>query len=280
MRKWILGALALSLSWSASAQELPQPSPTATLNQRVGLTDFNVVYSRPSAKGRTIFGDLVPYGEVWRTGANACTLFSSSSDFKMGGESIKAGKYALFTIPEEGSWTIIVSTQTNLWGNSGYDASNDVARFVVNTTESDFDESFGIDFDAFTTNSAKLILEWENTAVAIPIEVDSDAESAKNIAQALSDAKRSYRNAADFYSKQGEHEKAIATISTALELDPDNWYTNWVKAQVLAAAGQTKEAKKQGKKAIDMGQAAYDSMGRPFTYRAGLEKDMKGWKSF
>lgn len=278
MRKWIVGALALSLSWSASAQELPQPSPTATINQRVGLTDFTVVYSRPSAKGRTIFGDLVPFGQVWRTGANACTILSSTSDFKMGGEEIKAGKYALFTIPEEGSWTIIVSTQTNLWGNSGYDAANDVARFVVNTTESDFDESFGIDFDAFTTNSAKLILEWENTAVAIPVEVDSDAESEKNIAKALSDAKRSYRNAADFHSKQGDHEKALALITTALELDPENWYTNWVKAQVLAASGDFKAAKKQGEKAIDMGQAAYDSMGRTFTYRAGLEKDMKGWK--
>ena len=85
MRKWIVGALALSLSWSASAQELPQPSPTATINQRVGLTDFTVVYSRPSAKGRTIFGDLVPFGQVWRTGANACTILSSTSDFKMGG---------------------------------------------------------------------------------------------------------------------------------------------------------------------------------------------------
>jgi tetratricopeptide (TPR) repeat protein len=278
MRKWIVGALALSLSWSASAQELPQPSPTATLSQRVGLTDFEVVYSRPSAKGRTIFGDLVPYGQVWRTGANACTILSSSSDFKLGGETIKAGKYALFTIPGETEWTIIVSTQTNLWGNSGYDASNDVARFKVMPMESDFDESFAIDFDAFTTNSAKLIMEWENTAVAIPVEVDSDAESAKNVAQAISDAKRSYRNAADFYSKAGEHEKAIEMINTALELDPSNWYTNWVKAQVLAAAGEKKEAKKQGKKAIEMGQEAYDSMGRVFTYRAGLEKDMKSWK--
>ena len=79
MRKWIVGALALSLSWSASAQELPQPSPTATINQRVGLTDFTVVYSRPSAKGRTIFGDLVPFGQVWRTGANACVKFNALS---------------------------------------------------------------------------------------------------------------------------------------------------------------------------------------------------------
>lgn len=278
MRKWIVGAFALSLTFSATAQELPQPSPTATLMQRVGLTDFKITYSRPSTKGRTIFGDLVPYGQVWRTGANGCTKFSASTDFTMGGESIPAGTYALFSIPGEKEWTIIVSTQTDLWGNSGYDESSDVARFVVVPSESDFDESFAIEFDAFTSNGATLKLEWASTEVSIPIGVDAAAQSAKNVAQAISDAKRSYRNAADFYSGQGEHTKALEMINTALELDPTNWYTNWVKAEILAAAGETKDAKKQGAKAIEMGQKAYDAMNRTFTYRAGLEKDMNSWK--
>lgn len=278
MTKWIVGALALNLTFSATAQELPQPSPTATLMQRVGLTDFKVTYSRPSAKGRTVFGDLVPYGSVWRTGANACTKFSASTDFTMGGESIEAGTYALFTIPGEDNWTVVVSSQTDLWGSSGYDESGDVARFMVEPKKSDFDESFAIEFDAFTADGATLSLEWADTEINIPVGVDANAQSAKNVAQALSDAKRSYRNAADFYSGQGDHDKAIEMINTALQLDPSNWYTNWVKAEILAAAGQIKDAKKQGKKAVEMGQKAYDAMNRTFTYRAGLEKDMKSWK--
>ena len=92
MRKWIVGALALSLSWSASAQELPQPSPTSTVDQRIGLTDFSITYSRPATRGRAIFGDLVPYNEVWRTGANACVKFNASTDFTLNGDAVPAGE--------------------------------------------------------------------------------------------------------------------------------------------------------------------------------------------
>ena len=114
-----------------------------------------------------------------------------------------------------------------------------------------------------------MVLEWADVAVSVAIGVDADAASSKNIETAVGQAKRAYRNAADFYSKQGEHEKAIATIETALMLDPDYWYTNWVKAKILYAAGDTKAAVKQGKKAMDMG--------APDSYRARYEKEMKGW---
>ena len=115
-----------------------------------------------------------------------------------------------------------------------------------------------------------MVLEWADTEVSINLGVDSEGESGKNVAKALSDAKRAYRNAANYYSGQGDHEKALATIETALQLDPEYWYTNWVKAKILYAAGDTKAALKQGKKAMDMG--------APYSYRAGYEKEMKGWK--
>ena len=265
-----MGALALSLSWSASAQELPQPSPTSTVDQRIGLTDFSITYSRPATRGRAIFGDLVPYNEVWRTGANACVKFNASTDFTLNGDAVPAGEYALFTIPGENEWTIILSTQTDLWGSAGYSQDNDVVRVTAPAANGDFDESFTIGFKSLSTMGGELVLEWANTEVSIDLGVDSEGESGKNVAKALSDAKRAYRNAANYYSGQGDHEKAIATIEIALELDPDYWYTNWVKAKILYAAGDTKAALKQGKKAMDMG--------APDSYRAGYEKEMKGWK--
>ncbi|MBA4738438.1 MAG: DUF2911 domain-containing protein [Cryomorphaceae bacterium] len=270
MRKWIVGALALSLSWSASAQELPQPSPTSTVDQRIGLTDFSITYSRPATRGRAIFGDLVPYNEVWRTGANACVKFNASTDFTLNGDAVPAGEYALFTIPGEQEWTIILSSQTNLWGNTGYTQESDVLRTTVPATTGDFDESFTMSFKALSTTGGELVLEWATTEVSVNLGVDSDGESGKNVAKALSDAKRAYRNAANYYSGQGDHEKALATIETALQLDPEYWYTNWVKAKILYAAGDTKAALKQGKKAMDLG--------APDSYRAGYEKEMKGWK--
>ena len=270
MRKWIVGALALSLSWSASAQELPQPSPTSTVDQRIGLTDFSITYSRPATRGRAIFGDLVPYNEVWRTGANACVKFNASTDFTLNGEAVPAGEYALFTIPGEKEWTIILSTQTNLWGSTGYTQESDVLRTTVPATTGDFDESFTMGFKSLSTTGGDLVIEWATTEVSVNLGVDSDGESGKNVAKALSNAKRAYRNAANYYSGQGDHEKALATIEIALQLDPDYWYTNWVKAKILYAAGDTKAALKQGKKAMDMG--------APDSYRAGYEKEMKGWK--
>jgi len=270
MRKWIVGALALSLSWSASAQELPQPSPTATVDQRIGLTDFSISYSRPATRGRAIFGDLVPFNEVWRTGANACVKFNASTDFTLNGEAVPAGEYALFTIPGEKEWTIILSTQTDLWGSTGYSQNNDVVRVTAPAANGDFDESFTIGFKSLNPSGGELVLEWANTEVSVNLEVDADGESGKNVAKALSDAKRAYRNAANYYSGQGDHEKALATIEIALQLDPEYWYTNWVKAKILYAAGDTKAALKQGKKAMDMG--------APDSYRAGYEKEMKGWK--
>ena len=270
MRKWIVGALALSLSWSASAQELPQPSPTSTVEQRIGLTDFSITYSRPATRGRAIFGDLVPYNEVWRTGANACVKFNASTDFTLNGDAVPAGEYALFTIPGEQEWTIILSTQTNLWGNTGYTQESDVLRTTVPATTGDFDESFTMSFKSLNTSGGELVLEWADTEVSINLGVDSEGESGKNVEKALSDAKRAYRNAANYYSGQGDHEKALATIETALQLDPEYWYTNWVKAKILYAAGDTKAALKQGKKAMDLG--------APDSYRAGYEKEMKGWK--
>lgn len=279
MKRFAWAAMALLLGTPAlKAQELPQPSPRNSFTQRVGLTDVEVIYSRPAVKDRVIFGDLVPYGEVWRTGANECTKFNTSTDITFGGKTLKAGEYALFAIPTENEWTVIISTQTNLWGSSGYDESGDVLRITTEPFASDFDENFTISFQNITTSSADLMMEWADVAVKVPVAVDAEGQSARNVARALAEANSSYRNAASFYSRNGEHDKAIETIQSAVNLDPSNWYTQWVMAEILQRAGKKKDAIAQGKKAIEMGQEYYDSRGTAFTYRAGLEKDLASWK--
>ena len=277
MKKWILGILALSITVPSFAQELPQPSPTSTVQQRIGLTDITVNYSRPSANGRTIFGDLVPYDQLWRTGANSSTKISFSNAVIIEGQTVDAGEYALFTVPNKESWTLILSKQTSLWGVTGYDKNEDVLRFGIVPEKSDFDETFSIGFKNLSKDGGTMAIEWSNVAISFPIEVDSEGQSAKNVSQALSTANRAYRNAAEFYSGTGDHNKAMATIDLALELDGTSWYTYWVKAEIMQAAGKTKEAKKQGAVALSKGQAYYDSMGQAFNYRAGIEKDMKKW---
>lgn len=271
-------AAAILVGFGAMSQELPQPSPRSAVEQRVGLTDFEIIYSRPAAKGRTIFGDLVPYNQVWRTGANSCTKFNVSGNITIAGQELSAGDYALFTIPGEKEWTIIISNQTNLWGNSGYSEDGDIVRVNVPASTGDFDENFTIEFKNISTSGADIALEWADVEVMIPVAVDSESQSAKNVARALAEANSSYRNAASYYSGKGQHDKALETIEFAVKLDPNNWYTQWVKAEILYAAGKTKDAKAQGKKAIDMGQEYYDSVGQSFNYRAGLEKDMENWK--
>jgi hypothetical protein len=277
MKNW-MGALFAFATLGLTAQELPQASPTSTVKQRVGLSDLEVVYSRPSVKGRDVFGALVPFNTVWRTGANACTKFTTSTDITFGGTELKAGKYALFTIPNEEEWTVIISNQVDLWGEMGYSQDGDVLRVTVQPEASDFDESFTMGFSDLSTSGANLVIEWADLAVKVPVSVDTESQSAKNVANALAEANRSYRNAASFYSKQGNHDKALETIESAVKLDANNWYTHWVKAEILHAAGKNKEALSQGKKAIDMGQEYYDGVGQTFTYRAGLERDMQGWK--
>ena len=140
---------------------------------------------------------------------------------------------------------MVLSKQTSLWGVTGYDKNEDVLRIVIVPEKSDLDETFSIGFKNLSKDGGVIAIEWSNVAISFPIEVDSEGQSAKNVSQALSTANRAYRNAAEFYSGTGDHIKAMATIDLALELDGTSWYTYWVKAEIMQAAGKTKEAKKQ-----------------------------------
>ncbi len=145
--------LATSLPAQTPKVDFPAPSPACTLKQRIGLTDIEIAYSRPGVKGRTIFGSLVPYGQVWRTGANAATKITFSTPVKLNGTDVPAGTYALFTIPGEDEWTIIINKGATQWGAFQYDEKADVARFKATPlTSSKPMETFVIEFTISATS--------------------------------------------------------------------------------------------------------------------------------
>ncbi len=153
------------------ANDEVRASPNAGVMQTIGTTSVHVIYGRPSVKGRTIFGSLVPYGEVWRTGANEATTITFSNDVTVEGQSIAAGSYALFTIPTAGSWTFIFNKTAEQWGAFNYDSAEDALRVDVTPTEGFPVEQMAFWFDNVTDTSAKVILGWAGTSVGFNIGV-------------------------------------------------------------------------------------------------------------
>ncbi len=247
LRFCLASAAALALVTGLTAQtpaapklELPAASPTATLKQRVGITDIEVVYSRPSMKGREIFGKLEPYGSVWRTGANNATRVTFSTDVKVQGSALAAGTYELFTIPGQTEWTVIFQKAGKQWGAYAYKKENDTLRVTAPVTEFPVPvETFTIDINSLRDSSATFNLLWEKTLVSLKLEVD--VSSLRPQIEALLAApgeKKPYVAAAMFYLDNGfDLKKALAWMDAAIAEQPDAFYFVYRKAKVQAAMG-------------------------------------------
>ncbi|KAA2242608.1 DUF2911 domain-containing protein [Chitinophaga agrisoli] len=190
MKKHLLLAAMLlaGISYQTKAQVpgLPNSSATQTVIQELGLGKITVSYSRPNVKGRKIFGGLVPYGQVWRTGANTATSISFSEDVIIEGHNIAAGEYALFSIPEKDAWTIILNKATGQWGAYKYDQGADVLRFKVKTAQAAArQESFTIQFANSSTETVDLSLSWDHTTAAVHVQANDDARITANIEQLM-----------------------------------------------------------------------------------------------
>ncbi len=251
-----LCVIASSLQAQAPRLEFPSPSPTCTLKQRVGLTDIEISYSRPGVKGRQIFGGLVPYGEVWRTGANASTKISFSTPVKLNGKEIPAGKYALYTIPGESEWTIIIYKNTNLNGAFGYDSKDDLVRFTTQPASlGEKLETFTIDMTDIRDDSALLYLAWENTVVPIKVEMDITSKLVPQIEAAMADTSsgaKPYYPAAMFYYEHGlDMQKARKWIDEAAAKN-QTYYIMHLKAKILAKLGEKDEAIAAAKKSSEL----------------------------
>lgn len=171
---WI-AAVALTVPALASAQtlDLPRPSPNASVSQTVGITTISITYSRPGVKGRPIWGSLVPYNEVWRTGANENTTIRVSTPFKIGGKELPAGIYGLQTIPTSAAWTVILSKDADLWGAFNYKQEDDAVRFQATPQAAEAKERLSFSFEDVTDTSATVVLEWEKVRLPFQIEVDT-----------------------------------------------------------------------------------------------------------
>lgn len=229
----------------ANAQvKTPRPSPNAEVEQELGLTEIEVKYSRPSVKGRTIFGDLVPYGEMWRTGANSPTIVDFDDKVMVEGKAIEKGKYAMFTIPGKDNWTVVFNSNTkkNAWE---YDESTEVARFDVKPTAlSNNVESFSIGFANLRDASCSMYLAWEKTQVSFKIEVNTDEAVMTSIEKTMAgpEAYDKYLAARYYFENNKDLKKALTWVTEACDAMPDKyWMLKW-KAEIQAANGMKKEA--------------------------------------
>lgn len=251
MKTLLLATAVAALTTSLSAQISMAPaSPFAKTTQQVGLAEVQLEYSRPSAKGRPIFGGIISYGKIWRTGANASTKLGFDRDVRFGGEEVPAGTYALYTIPGERSWTVILYKNTELWGAGGYDAADDLLRIDVPVTRlAERVESLSIDFQGFDLNGAELVIRWDDTQVAVPVFVDSDAAIFAEIDAKVVNATgevtaQDYFSAAMFYhAKKRELVTAARWMDAALEQQPEAFWMVLGRAQLAFDMGDLERAK-------------------------------------
>ncbi|TAE23386.1 MAG: DUF2911 domain-containing protein [Cytophagales bacterium] len=265
MRKLLLSAAALCLAAQlATAQiRLPQPSPAASVMQTVGTTDVTVKYSRPSLKGREVFTSaLVPYGKVWRTGANQATNFTTTTDIMVGGQKLAAGSYALLSIPDQSQWTLIFSKNLSTQ-EANYKQEEDALR--VNVTPSataQKAESFGIDFSDVTDSTANMNISWGSVRASAPLRVDVNANAAASVDKAVADKPEDpavLQAAANYNLSKGRNlDQSLSMIDKSIGMK-ETFRNVWTKAQILAKMGKFADALPLAKKAMSLGESSGDA---------------------
>ena len=265
MKKFAFLLFTMATCFSLEAQiQTPAPSPFSTLEQKVGLTDVTVKYSRPAMRGRTIFGDLVPYGAIWRTGANQNTVITFSDDVTVEGKPLKAGDYAIYTRPNEAVWEVFFYTATDNWGNpQEWDASKVAATVKVETMEIPMPiESFTITIDDLYNNGAKLGIMWENTYVGVDFVVPTVDKAMKSIQETMANKEdltaNDYFAAGSYYFSEGVNiEQAKEWVDKAVEMDGGKAY--WMmrtQSLIYAKMGDKKAAIEAAKRSLAAAQAA------------------------
>jgi hypothetical protein len=243
---------------SAKAQEamMPNPSSGQTVIQEFGLGKVTLTYNRPNTKGRKIFGGLEAYGKVWRTGANGATALTFTDEVTFGGKTIPAGIYALFTIPTQNEWTIILSKNTDQWGAYDYKEAEDLIRVSVKpTTAKSLVETLTIGFSDVKAGSMNLNIVWENTTVTVPLTINYDAKVMANIDKAMAGDKKPYFAAAQYYYENDKDiNKALEWVNEAEKADAKApWFKLW-KARIQLKAGDKAGAKATAEAGLKLAQ--------------------------
>ncbi len=260
MKKCVLFFVVCMAAMAAYAQvKMPPPSPTQFISQEFALGTIDVKYSRPSSKTREVFGGLVPYNKLWRTGANAATLVRFTEPVEINGKKIDTGSYALYTVPGYDSWEVIFNKGVNNWGVEGYKEAEDIVRFRVAPIRIRYAlENFTIQFDNLQAESCELLLKWEKTAVVIPIKVRIKEKLRAQLNTALlSDKQKPYWQAAQFFYEYDKNpNKALEYICKAVEEDPKAYWIWLYKAKIEKEGGDKKAAKESSLRSLELAQAA------------------------
>ncbi len=250
---------------------LPAPSPHASVTQTVGVTDLAVDYSSPGVKGRAIFGGLLPWGKLWRAGANAATKLTVSRDVTVAGTPVKAGSYSIFAIPNEASWTLILNSNASA-STDAYDAKLDVLRTDVKPAAIPRRERLAFLFADATDDSVRLDLEWDETRVSLPIQVATAALAKTDIDGYVTAAWRPLANAARYTAETlKDAERAMQLIDASIAVQ-ETWLNVWIKAGFLALKKDVKGAYQLAERAYELGKK--DKM---FFYKDQVEKALKEW---
>ncbi|MCI0920478.1 DUF2911 domain-containing protein [Sphingobacterium rhinopitheci] len=263
MKKIILsiataGLLFLGTETTSAQVKLPQASSTQSVTQGLGIKTISLIYQRPNVNGRTIFGGLIPYNEVWRTGANNIPSITFQEEVTIEGNKVPAGTYGIFTIPTATNWTIILSKNVNQWGAYQYKQEEDFLRFTVPSHKlNDKVETFTMQFEDVTTKSTKLTLAWDKTKVGFTIVADQSKEISASIEQAMTTDKKPYFQAAQYYYNNNlDSKKAAEWIKAADEGNTKAAHIKYWKARILTKAGDKAGAQKAAQEGIAMAKEA------------------------
>lgn len=264
MKKYFLFiACCFMANFLAAQINMPAASPKFELKGTVGLAEVKVVYSRPSAKGRKVVGNLIRNGEVWRTGANASTKISFSEDVKINGNELAAGEYALYTIFTEETATVIFNRNLKLWGAAGYNVAEDALRIEVPVKHpSSHYETFTISFSDFTRNSANFNMKWEHTKAMFKIEADVDSRVMADIKAQVIDAEPTnmgvYYQAASYYLDTDRNPKlALKWITKGIKgSEKEQYWMYHLQAKLFAKVGKKKQASAAAMKSIELAKTA------------------------
>jgi Protein of unknown function (DUF2911) len=260
MKKIVLLSLLSGAMYFSEAQSLKMPSPSTTqsIKQEFALTSVELSYSRPNMKGRKIFGDLVPFNAVWRTGANSATTISFADEVIIGDKKVPAGKYGLLTMPGANEWTIILTKQLDVTSPAAYKADQDLVRVKVAVAALPFSiETFTITFDNVTSNSMDLWIGWDKTSVSLPIKMEVDAKVMAQINDAMNKDNKPYFQSAMYYMESGKDlAKANTWFDKAIEQNPTAFWIYYNNANCLAKMGKKSEALAMSNKSIELATAA------------------------
>jgi len=256
MKKISLALLFAASVFSLNAQDLKLPalSPTSKITQEFSTSSIEVSYSRPSMRGRKIFGELVAYNEVWRTGANSATKIKFGEDVMVAGQEVKAGEYSVYTIPGRDQWEVIFNKGLTNWGTMGYEKKDDVARFMVKSeTLATPVSTFTIQVSNLTYNSANIDLMWEKTKISIPVKSNNEQRLNAAIDKAINKPNIPYFQAANYYYETNQDmNKAMEYVNKALGQNPNAYYMYHLKAKIAQKQGDKEAAIAAANQSIEL----------------------------